>query len=203
MARKSAFVNDMILQSLNQKQQTVPPVIKVAAKLDDEITEILQKKNLEEYDKAKLYSNTLRKYLTTRENIDRPQTPPDTLNQLLSEAPSKIYSDDAIIETVPKRFAKQGQQLLRHIKDKLTWSDDGVVSFRNKPIEGSNIVDLVNDALRSRKSFQPTGWREFAGALQQMNVPSNLIGNPNRKGVLSTSLSPNVNKDTLVQWTTK
>ena len=38
-----------------------------------------------------------------------------------------------------------------------------VVHFsRNVPVPGSNIVDLVNDALRKRKSFQPVGWKMFA-----------------------------------------
>ena len=41
-------------------------------------------------------------------------------------------------------------------------------------------MDLVNDMVRQRKSFQPHGWREFARALRQDNVPQDLIGNKER-----------------------
>ena len=37
MARKTAYVNEMILKTLNQHQQTVPPTVQNAATLDDEV----------------------------------------------------------------------------------------------------------------------------------------------------------------------
>ena len=43
MARKTAFVNEMILKTPNQHQQTVPPAVQKAATLD-EVGEILNKK---------------------------------------------------------------------------------------------------------------------------------------------------------------
>ena len=53
MSRKVAFVNDMILKTLNQHQQTVSPDVKKAANLDDDISEVLKRRDVNVYDKAK------------------------------------------------------------------------------------------------------------------------------------------------------
>jgi len=186
MARKSAFVNDMILQSLNQEQQTVSPVVKVVAKLDDEISKILENKNLDQHDKVKIYSQALQKYLSTRETLEEKRRPDNTEIVIVPE--TNNYSDTSIVDTVPKKFTKQANNLLRFIKSKehIQWDKDGTVSYNGVPMKGTNIVDLFNDAIRNRKSFQPNGWRAFASALQDLNVPLELIGNPNRKGNIST-----------------
>ena len=59
MARKTAFINEMILKILNQHQQTVPRAVQKAATLDDEVGEILNRKNVNDHDKAKMYSDVL------------------------------------------------------------------------------------------------------------------------------------------------
>ena len=47
MSRKTAFVNEMILKTLNQHQQTVPPTVQMAATLDAEVGEIFNIKKRE------------------------------------------------------------------------------------------------------------------------------------------------------------
>ena len=69
MARKTAFVNEMILKTLNQHQQTVPPAVQKAATFDDEVGEILNRKNVNDHDTAKLYSNVLQKIPDSQETI--------------------------------------------------------------------------------------------------------------------------------------
>ena len=54
----------------------------------------------------------------------------------------------------------------------------------NKPITGSHVVDLVNDMLRHRKGFEPVGWSVFARGLARMNVPENLVRNPQRQSAM-------------------
>ena len=49
---------------------------------------------------------------------------------------------------------------------------------RNAQVTGNNIVDLVNDAMRKRKSFQPVGWKTFARGLNDVNAPVDLVSNP-------------------------
>ena len=91
MSRKPAFANEMILKTLNQHQQTVPPVVQRAATLDDEVGESLNRKNVNYHDKAKLYSYVLQKYLTAKEQI----TPTENLSPVVTQTtPWSMYSDD-------------------------------------------------------------------------------------------------------------
>ena len=54
------------------------------------------------------------------------------------------------------------------------------MKIEGETIPGSNISDLVSDAMRSRKDFNPTGSKEFFQALSKLNVPKDLVRNQNR-----------------------
>ena len=98
MARRTAFVNEIILKTLNQHQQTVLPTVQKAATLDDEVGEIFNIKNVNDH-KAKLYRDVLQKYLTAKEQI----TPTGNLSLKVTHAtPLSMYSNELILETVPK-----------------------------------------------------------------------------------------------------
>ena len=111
MSRKVAFVNDMILKRLNQHQQTVSPDVKKAANLDDDISEVLKRRDVNVYDKAKLYSQVLQQYLYAKETIHPTQAPPPVVIDTKS-SPS-LYSDDSIIDTVPKQYKTRAANMLR------------------------------------------------------------------------------------------
>ena len=111
MSRKVAFVNDMILKTLNQHQQTVSPDVKKAANLDDDISEVLKRRDVNVYDKAKLYSQVLQQYLYAKETIHPTQAPPPVVIDTKS-SPS-LYSDDSIIDTVPKQYKTRAANMLR------------------------------------------------------------------------------------------
>ena len=59
----------------------------------------------------------------------------------------------------------------------LTWDEQGVVSYKGKRIHGSNIIDLINDAIRLRKAVEPRGWKTFSKALHESNISQEVIGN--------------------------
>ena len=63
----------------------------------------------------------------------------------------------------------------------LTWEEDGTVKVYGKPLPGSNIIDLVNEAVRQRKHSEPEGWRTFAQTLKESNVPRDYVGNKKRR----------------------
>ena len=67
MGRKTAFVNEMILKTLNEQQQTFPSAVQNATILDDVVGEILNIKNVKDDDKAKLYSDVLQTHLIVKE----------------------------------------------------------------------------------------------------------------------------------------
>ena len=59
---------------------------------------------------------------------------------------------------------------------KVVWDVNGVVTIDGTLVPGANIVDLVNDAMRDRRSAPP-GHLQFAVALRQSTVPREIIGN--------------------------
>ena len=86
---------------------------------------------------------------------------------------------DQILQSVSKTMQRKAELLLGMIKNNnnLTWDEKGVVSYKGKRIHGSNIIDLINDAIRQRKGVEPRGWKTFSNALHESNIPQEVIGN--------------------------
>ena len=63
----------------------------------------------------------------------------------------------------------------------MNWNEKGELMYENKLVTGSHVVDLVYDMLRHRKGFEPVGWSVFARGLARMNVPENIVRNPQRQ----------------------
>ena len=86
--------------------------------------------------------------------------------------------------------------------------------YGSSPLNGvlipkSNISDLVSDAMRSRKHFNPVGVREFYSVLNKINVPKDLVRNERRwadaekKKALFDEKTPPVKKElTIPKWIT-
>ena len=87
-----------------------------------------------------------------------------------------------ILDSVPSTMKRKTQLLLSILKDNpnMTWDDDGTLKLYGKAIQGSNIIDLVNDVIRHRKGSEPMGWQPFAEGLREMNIPQDVIGNRDR-----------------------
>lgn len=110
---------------------------------------------------------------------------------LTESLPTETSEDTAIEEevmrSVPKVYKTGARQLLDKIKDNrdvLHWNNKGELLYEDKAISGSHLVDLVNDILRHRKGFEPVGWSVFARGLARMNVPENLVRNPQRQSAV-------------------
>ena len=105
-------------------------------------------------------------------------------------APEKSVSlavEQEVMKSVPKIYKAGARQLLDEIKehqDVLHWNDKGELLYETKPIPSSHLVDLVNDTLRHRKGFEPVVWSVSARGLARMNVPENLVRNPQRQSAI-------------------
>jgi hypothetical protein len=72
---------------------------------------------------------------------------------------------------------------LRRLKarpDVISWDDSGQVKVDGKEIPDSNISDLVSDAMRARRNFNPKGAQEFFRGLSKINVPKDIARNTER-----------------------
>ena len=92
-------------------------------------------------------------------------------------------SAEMIIRGIPKTMKTRAQALLAHLKERediITWDDMGQVLLKGVLMPKSNISDLISDAMRSRKHFNPVGVREFYNVLNEINIPKDLVKNEKR-----------------------
>ena len=102
------------------------------------------------------------------------------------EEPSvESLSDEMIVRGIPKNMKTRAQALLARLKereDAITWDDRGQVILKGALIPKSNISDLISDAMRSRKHFNPVGVQKFYDILYEINVSKDLVRNEKRWG---------------------
>ena len=99
------------------------------------------------------------------------------------EEETDSLSVEMIVRGIPKTMKKRAEALLAHLKERedvITWDDMGQVLVDGVLIPKSNISDLVSDAMRSRKNFNPIGVREFYNVLNKINIPKDLVRNERR-----------------------
>ena len=100
------------------------------------------------------------------------------------EEPSvESLSDEMIVRGIPKNMKTRAQALLARLKereDAITWDDRGQVILKGTLIPKSNISDLISDAMRFRKHFNPVGVQKFYDILYEINVPKDLVRNEKR-----------------------
>ena len=99
------------------------------------------------------------------------------------EKETDSLSVEMIVRGIPKTMKSRAEALVAHLKERgdvITWDDMGQVLLDGVLIPKSNISDLVSDAMRSRKHFNPIGVREFYNVLNKINVPKDLVRNERR-----------------------
>ena len=98
------------------------------------------------------------------ETLDQMKQVKDTMRQRLLQA-------------TPKPYQNRADTLFNFMKDKVRMSPKGEL-YRDdgELIEGSNITDLVQHAVRDRRrAINPYGWKEFVQQLKENNVPNMIL----------------------------
>ena len=72
--------------------------------------------------------------------------------------------------TLPKRYRRRGVSWCRVLKT-TQWNDRGELLHEGVVVPGSNVVDLVHDLLRKRKTSDPIGWQQFGSQMRAANIP--------------------------------
>ena len=188
MAKKMVLVDPRILAATKYDQ---PPTTDALLNLDEDMRHVLSQSDLSPERKVDMYNQILQKHrhfyqqhrsLPTLTDPG-PFTPPqqDSDNQ---PPPVKVDSiEEDVLKSTPSTFQRKARLLMELVKrnPQLSWNQRGELTVKDQPIEGSHMIDLVNDVLRHRRSrAPPTGWEQFAEALRDSNVPQDLIGHPER-----------------------
>ena len=194
-AKKMALVDPRVLESVPLQPLSSNPIGNIMRRLDDEMRSILDRGDLSDREKVVLYNQVLMRY-NVFSNKSSQQPVRVTIakasvkeEEEVKETRAEPGVENEIVDSVPKSLKPKARRLLDKIKGTVSWNDRGEMVYRNVSVPGSNIFDLVNDALRKRKSFQPVGWKTFARGLKDVNAPMDLVGNPERWSYIQTPTS--------------
>jgi hypothetical protein len=155
---------------------------------------ILEREDLSADERLQLYDQSFTRYLNIYDDY-RPRPVAVSSPTPESESPDPIESE--ILARVPKTMKAKAQLLLKKTKTNrdITWNEKGELKYKDKTVQGSNMVDLVNDVLRKRKYFNPQGWETFGEDLREANDPQDLIGHKDRwRYITQTKRTPRSRK---------
>ena len=188
-ARKMALVDPRLLDTL----RSPPPLPatdtlgKKVQALDDDMKTILDRTDIDDGTKVTLYNQVLQRYNVLADQRVKEPIRVVMVNESEVEPELGLGSEGAVrapisgleatvLATVPKTMQAKASRLMEHLKRDIAWTARGELIHEGVPVVGSNVVDLVNDLLRKRKT-DPTGWQPFARQLRAINLPMALVGN--------------------------
>lgn len=179
----------------------VHPNVKQVNKINKEMSEIIDDKSQSDYDKMQQYASKLDSYIrnvrlaltqSTKDSIIG--TEQKSVDEKLANNELNNYkSTDQLILTVPKTYQSKAAELLNFMtQNGMGWDENGLVKVSGKTITGSNITQLVHDAVRQKKpTSQPAVYQTFKDALnsrgKKIQSYERLLGTASNK---STSLIP-------------
>ena len=158
-------------QHQTQKPRLPPnPQVTMTAQLQKDMQHTLDRVDLSESEKSQLYGENLHKFQVSHGKTTAPKGVTTT------------SMHDRILESVPKTMRRKTQLLLDLLRDhpNMSWDEQGTLLLNGKPVDGSHIIDLINDIIRERKHFEPRGWQTFSRGLKEVNVPQDIVGNRKR-----------------------
>lgn len=172
-AKKMVLISPETLQRLNNAAPK-------DGSLERDMSQVLHDPDIEDRTKWSQYQQMLQRNQHFHDQMRQPVSIP--IVEKPSMATVSQSFEQEILSLLPKTLKTKGELLCKRLYDNevITWDSKGRVSINGNVLPESNIVDLVSDVVRRRKSGGPTGWRRFLEALRQINVPAEYIDNPHR-----------------------
>ena len=176
-------------------QQPLPdPLATSLSSLDQTMKGILQTTSGgDDYTKAQIYSQALQRYLRQADQFRERPIGKVTLKEIESVEEDKPEKDVSYIKsllraTLPESFIKGGTSLADAMDNLpgISWDDKLQLIVDGKTVENSNIVGLLSDLSRKKKTSKPPkGMEELLGVFKERNIPKSLIINEARRSALT------------------
>ena len=179
MAKIMSLIDPKVLQQLPGTTCNPPDSLcQSMNSLDRDMKNILERSGLTDREKVLQYNQVLQRYLEYHDAYNKPK-----LQEKLLET-KNFNPEEQLIQIVPPKLKRKALTLLDRIRNHpdMTWNEKGEFIYKGKVHSKTNVIDLINDTLRFRKTFEPRGWQDFARALREDNVPQDLVGNSVRWG---------------------
>lgn len=186
-ARKMVLLPEESVRRVEQHLAPFPQEFKssqtpgtASKRLDAEMSDVLNS-DIYENDREKwnTYQQVFQRFLALK-NIDSAK------KRKVEEVTKK--NDDTkenlqvfnVLQNVPKTYNDKANKLLEFIKKtpNIEWNNSGKIFIDGAEVVGADMAELINDAVRHRKTAKPARGREqLAGALRRAGVPGDYIGN--------------------------
>lgn len=168
------------------------------ARMDNEMSEILQNTKLSEFDKWILYQQVLERYLrklqshkNSKTAVARAQAFFNKETEGSQKNKNNFDSLDALKEfTIGSAAIKS--RLFYGILEKsscISWDATGRVSIMGTP-SGASIKDYIEASMKRSIKTKPQGWDLFVAALRSLKIPSGYVNNLQLQDVLKQAGSP-------------
>ena len=119
-------------------------------------------------------SNDYRKQGAIQDPYTRVHRQGETLEEMINV---KDLLRQRLIDATPKVYQNRAESLFNYMKDKIRVNEQGeIVKDDGYVIEGSNIGDLIQHAVRDRRrNLTPVGWDTFVTRLKDTNAPKMVL----------------------------
>jgi len=158
--------------------QVIKPVDDTLKSLDSEMLNMISNQELPLDLKMIKYNQILQRYNFLQTERNKPYKV-----EIEESHPILMKTFDHILEGIPKKQLHIAKSLLDFIskQQNIQVESNGELTINGMKINNSNIVDLIHDLVRDRKTHPaPAGIKQVAKALKQANIPLEYIGNKNR-----------------------
>ena len=158
--------------------------------------------DLDESSTANAYSQVSDKYLKMKEKLHAPQQIKivEDRSDALSTTTNEVRLDQReIVGMFPKQYRSRAENLLKHMNmsSDLSWNQRRELTKNEKPIIGTNIIDLIYHAIRSSKEAAPVRSDQFMASLKESYVSESWLANKNRTQGSETPI-----KEEAIDWHT-
>jgi hypothetical protein len=148
--------------------------------LDSEMMNILQKEDIPADVKLKQYNQILSRYSSLQDFKRQPYK-----LDVIDPDDCKI-TDEEILHGIPDKNKKTAKALLNFVKkgSNILIEKNGEITVNGNRVKGSNIVDLIHDLSRDRKTSKiPKGFQELIRGLKASNLPLEYVVNRKRRNM--------------------
>ncbi len=165
----------------NREELFSHPNVKKTKEIDREIGEILNDQNTTDYEKNERFNSKLNDYVrnfrtaistSKREALlGKPSSanaePPATSEVIPLSLEDKLSS-------IPDSYQQNAKKLISFLKRNtaFSWNEKGELKYKDNPIQGSDVVQLLHDAVRTKEiSSNSKAFEEFVDALKREGYP--------------------------------
>ena len=139
--------------------------------LDQSISDVLNRGDVDDYVKIKLYQDALNKFLISRENVEEEFKSPLKVQVTAQRKDKDVV--EKFLDSLPQEERAKASRIINDLISytPLQWDDEGqILDSDRRPVEGSDIGKIVSHEINPSKKNIPTGFDAFVR--QRENTPS-------------------------------